>query len=381
MRIVADENIPYVREAFGRLGDVDTLPGRGMTREALTDAELLLVRSVTRVDAALLDGTPVRFVATATIGEDHIDRAWLASRGIGFSSAPGCNAESVADYMSAALLALAERHGLDLAAMSAGVVGVGNVGFRVAKRLQALGMRVVLNDPPLAEETGDPRYRPLEEALDCDLVTLHVPLEKAGPHPTHHLVDGDFIARMRPGAIFCNTARGGVARTEALLAARDSGRLRALVLDVWEREPTPDNALVPLADIATPHIAGYSFDGKVNGTRQIHAAACAFLGVDDPWDPDPLLPPPDVPEWTVDPDDPGGIHGVVRAVYDILRDDAAFRELLALPSTEQGPFFDRLRKTYPRRREFSRTRVRLARPDARVAGMIAGLGFPVEGTA
>jgi erythronate-4-phosphate dehydrogenase len=381
MRIVADENIPYVREAFGGLGEVITLPGRSLDRASLIEAELLLVRSVTKVNAALLDGTAVRFVATATIGEDHIDRAYLKEHGIGFSSAPGCNANSVADYVSVALLELAQAHGLDLSTMSAGVIGVGNVGKRVAGRLRALGLHVVLNDPPLAEATCEPAYRSLDEALACDIVTLHVPLEKGGLYPTWHLVNAGFLAKLRPGAILFNTARGPVIDTPALHAALDAKRLCAVVLDVWEGEPQPDVTLVPRVDFATPHIAGYSFDGKVNGTRQIYEAACAHLGIEAGWDPTPLLPAPEMPELVVDPAQPDALLQAVRAVYPLREDDVRFRALLDQPAEAQAAYFDRLRKDYPRRREFKCTRVSLRTPDAALARTLSGLGFQMEGVA
>ncbi len=378
MKIIADENIPYVREAFSAFGTVHTLPGRAITREALADANVLLVRSITRVDRDLLEGTPVRFVATATIGEDHVDKAYLQEKGIAFSAAPGCNAGSVCQYVTAALLSLADAFGLRLDAMTLGIVGVGNVGGRVWKAAEALGMRCMLNDPPLADKTGDPRYRPIAEILDCDIITLHTPLEKTGPYPTWHLADASFLGRMQRDGILINTARGAVADNQVVTAALQEGHLRAAVLDVWENEPHPEIALVEAAFIATPHIAGYSFDGKVNGTRQIYEALCAHLGVTPTWDPSPLLPAPECPEIRVNPDDPRAVSGAVRAVYDIMRDDAAMRGILTVPESERGAYFDRLRKEYPRRREFFNTRVRLTRSNTQVAATLSGIGFNVS---
>ncbi len=379
MKIIADENIPYVREAFAAFGAVHTMPGRAITRDALADADTLLVRSITRVNRDLLEGTPVRFVATATIGEDHVDKAYLQERGIAFSAAPGCNAGSVRQYVTAALLSLADAFEFRLDAMTLGIVGVGNVGGRVWKAAEALGMRCVLNDPPLADKTGDPRYRPVTEILDCDIITLHTPLEKGGQYPTWHLADAAFLRAMKRGSILVNTARGAVADNEAVKAALREGHLRAAVLDVWENEPNPDIALVEAAFIATPHIAGYSFDGKVNGTRQIYEALCAHLGVAPTWDPAPLLPAPECPEIWVNPDDPSAVSGAVRAVYDIMEDDAAMRGIPAVPESERGAFFDRLRKEYPRRREFFNTHARLTRPDPQLAATLSGIGFKVSG--
>lgn len=380
MKIVADENIPYVREAFSDLGDVVTVPGRAMTSETVRDADLLLVRSVTKVDAALLDGSHVRFVATATIGEDHLDKAYLEERGIVYASAPGSNANSVAEYVTSALLRLAERFGFELEGRTLGIVGVGNVGSRVLDKARVLGMPCVLNDPPLADTTGASRYRPMEELLACDILTFHVPLTRTGPYPTHHLVDEGFLARLKPGAVIINSSRGAVVKGAALARALASNHVLAAVLDVWEGEPNIDVDLLDRVFLGTPHIAGYSFDGKVNGTRQIYEAACHFLGVDAPWNPAPLLPAPDVPEVRVDGNTASvqkALSQAVYAVYDIAHDDRALRGLLSLPADERPAYFDRLRKEYPRRREFHNITARVHPSNAAVSERLAGLGFKV----
>lgn len=381
MKILADENIPYVREAFRDVGDVVTLSGRAITSDALRDVSILLVRSVTRVNAALLDGSSVRFVATATIGEDHIDKAYLARRGIGFSAAPGSNANSVAEYVVAALLVLQEQHGILLQDATLGIVGVGNVGARVAVKATALGLRCVWNDPPLARKTGDERYRPMDEILDCDIITLHVPLTLDGPDATHHLVDDTVLQRIKPGVALINTARGPVADTNALKQAIRGGRLGACVLDVWEREPDVDIGLLECVSIGTPHIAGYSFDGKVNGTRQIYEAVCRFLDMPPTWDPTPLLPKPACPQLFVRGDAPDltdAVRNAVLSVYDIRRDDAAMRRLLDIPASQRRQFFDTLRKEYPQRREFMNTRVTVLPPNERLRAKLEGIGFRIE---
>lgn len=375
MKIIVDENIPYGREAFETLGEVVLRPGRAISPEDVRDAELLLVRSITKVNAGLLEGSAVRFVATATIGEDHIDKAWLAANGIGFSSAPGCNANSVGEYIVAALLHLAEKHNLDLAGMSLGVVGVGNVGSNVARKASALGMDVVLNDPPLAEATGDDNYRPLSEIFACDFVTTHVPLTKEGPHKTVHLVDGAFLAAMKPGGFLLNTARGPVCDNGALLDGLRRGHLRGAVLDVWEGEPNLRIDVLDAVDIATPHIAGYSFDGKVNGTRQIYEAACAHLGVPATWRVEPLLPAPEHPLIALE-GAPGDLKRAVDRVYPLLEDDARMRAIKEQPEEGRAAYFDMLRKTYPRRREFQNTVV--AEADAALISRLQGIGFRVQ---
>ena len=263
MFIIADENMPFAAEAFSNLGEVRLVPGRDMKAETLRGADILAVRSVTRVDRALLDDSGVRFVGTATIGMDHVDRDWLAGRGIGFSSAPGCNAVSVAEYVTAALFVLRERLGFSLRGKKLGIVGVGNVGSRVSQRAEALGLEVIWNDPPLAASTGDSRYRPLEEIYDCDIITFHVPLDKSGPYS--YLIIcwmRTFLGRLKPGAIVFNTSRGAVADNVALEAALDSGRLAAAVLDVWEGEPSVRLSLLEKAALGTPHIAGTHMTGK-----------------------------------------------------------------------------------------------------------------------
>lgn len=377
MRILADENIPYVRDAFATLGDVETLSGRAMTPEIIRDADLLLIRSITKVNAALLDGSRVRFVATATIGEDHVDKAYLAGQGITFASAPGSNANSVGEYVAAALLEIEQAYHLPLEGKTLGIVGVGNVGKRVLAKATALGLTCVLNDPPLERATGDPRYRPIEEVLACDFVTTHVPLTKTGGDATFHLIDEAFLARMKPGAVLINSARGAVADGWALLNAIASGHLTACVLDVWEGEPEVNVALLDEVFIGTPHIAGYSFDGKVNGTRMIYEAACCFLGVSADWDPAPLLPEPECPALEVRGGDSEAVRESVRAVYAIRRDDAAMRTLLTLPEPDRAAHFDRLRKQYPRRREFHHTRVQIVPGNAKLSARLAGLGFQI----
>jgi len=379
MKILADENIPYVREAFGTLGQVTTLSGRAMNADSVKEIDLLLVRSITKVNRALLDGSSVRFVGTATIGEDHIDKACLAERGIAFASAPGSNANSVGQYLVAALLRLRRQSAFDLRGLKLGIVGVGNVGTRVLAKATALGLECVLNDPPLARQTGDPRYKPIEAILECDIVTLHVPLTRAGPDPTHHLADERFVRRMKPGGILINTSRGGVADGDALKRALDDGHLKACVLDVWEGEPKIDTHLLERVALGTPHIAGYSFDGKVNGTRMIYEAACRFLDAEPTWDPTPLLPQPECPRLLVDGNAPEALEGAVDAVYDIMQDDAAMRTILAAPEHERPKRFDRLRKEYPRRREFFNTQVVVNPAHAGLEAQLEGIGFQIGG--
>ncbi|MBY0280173.1 4-phosphoerythronate dehydrogenase [Candidatus Binatia bacterium] len=378
MRIVADENIPLAREAFGAFGDVVLAPGRKIDRAMLADADVLVVRSVTRVDEALLDGSRVRFVGTATIGTDHVDLAALARRGIAFSAAPGCNARSVAEYVVAALLALEVDLGRELRGATIGVVGVGNVGSRVATLARALGMRVLLCDPPRAErEAGFAGVSFGVVVRAADVLTFHVPLERGGDHPTRHLLDAEAIEQLRPGAIVFNSSRGGVLDDDALAIACAAGRADA-VLDVWEAEPRPSAAMLGVVRFATPHIAGYSLDGKLAGTRMIAAALAAFLGAPAP-PAETFHVPVAAPFLEVHASGRAAVRTAVERVYDLRADDARMRAALAdaggVPEA-RGAAFDRLRRDYPVRREFAGHEVRGV-VDADARETLAALGFDV----
>ncbi|MFC5696339.1 4-phosphoerythronate dehydrogenase PdxB [Pseudomonas sp. GCM10022186] len=376
MRIVADENIPLVDAFFGGLGEIRRLPGRAIDAAALADADLLLVRSVTRVDRTLLAGTPVRFVGTCTIGTDHLDLDYFHEAGIAWSSAPGCNARGVVDYVLGSLLVLAEDEGVDLASRTFGVVGAGQVGGRLVDVLRGLGWRVLVCDPPRqAAEGGD--YVDLEHILrECDVISLHTPLNAAGDHPTHHLLDKGRLERLHPGAWLINASRGAVVDNGALreLLGRRTD-LRA-VLDVWEGEPRVDVELARLCRIATPHIAGYSLDGKLRGTAQVYQAWCRASGQVERVQLDELLPAPWLDELTLDaacePD--WALATLCRAVYDPRRDDADFRRSLVGDEARRRAAFDDLRKHYPVRREIDGLRVRLKGDAPALAGIVRALG-------
>ncbi|HBZ94060.1 MAG TPA: 4-phosphoerythronate dehydrogenase PdxB, partial [Pseudomonas sp.] len=278
MYIVADENIPLLDEFFAAFGSIRRLPGRGITAADVRDADLLLVRSVTQVNRALLEGSRVRFVGTCTIGTDHLDLDYFAEAGIAWSSAPGCNARGVVDYVLGSVLTLAEREGVDPAARVYGVVGAGQVGGRLVELLRGLGWQVRVCDPPRqAAEGGD--FVSLERVIEeCDVISLHTPLQRGGAHPTWHLLGAAQLAQLRHGAWLINASRGPVVDNAALrelLLDRESVHA---VLDVWEGEPQVDLQLADLCTLATPHIAGYSLDGRQRGTAQIYQALCRYLG-------------------------------------------------------------------------------------------------------
>lgn len=378
--ILADENIPFAREAFGTLGEVRLSHGRRITRDHLRDVDLLVVRSITRVDEPLLAGTRVRFVGTATSGSDHVVIDDLARLGIAFSSALGCNANAVAEYMAAAWLTMARRRTCTLAGRRVGVIGAGHVGALVVDKVRALGMVPVLNDPPKARETGSDAYRPIDELLDCDIITCHTPLTYDGSDPTYRLIGERFFSRLKPGAWFCNAGRGEVVDEAALGRALDAGRLDAAILDVWDHEPAIDGPLVARVDIGTPHIAGYSLEGKLNGTAMVYDAACRFLGVEPSWNAASAAPPPPVPQITIAAagrDEVDVLTEAVTAVYPIARDCDALRRTAEMTPVERGQVFDDLRRRYPTRREFRQTAVAVTGGSSAMVGTLRGLQFRV----
>lgn len=356
LTIVADENIPALEPLFGDLGRLVRCPGRTLSREDLQQADILLVRSVTRVDQTLLEGTPVRFVGTATIGTDHVDLPWLAEQGIGFSSAPGSNADSVVEYVLSSLLHLAAERSFDLFEKVVGILGVGNVGGRLQRRLEAMGIRVMLCDPPRAHREGKDHFVDLPTLLQqSDILSLHVPLVTTGPWPSHHLLNEDTLGLLKPDAILLNTGRGAVIDNGALLRLKEQRPDLSLVLDVWEHEPVIDPRLAARCAIATPHIAGYALDGKIRGSWMLYRALCEFLGRRASIPLERVLPAAAVSELGLASG--SDLLTPVRLVYDPFRDDRALRATLALPEEQRGAAFDQLRRNYPERREFATLKV------------------------
>lgn len=376
MRILADENIPLIDAFFSAFGEVRRLPGRAIDRATLEDAEVLLVRSVTRVDDGLLEGSRVRFVGTCTIGTDHLDLDYFRQRGIAWASAPGCNARGVVDYVLGSLLSLAERQGVELASRCYGVVGAGQVGGRLVEVLRGLGWRVRVCDPlRQAAEGGD--FVDLPTLLgECDVVSLHTPLTREGAHPTWHLLGRERLAQLRPGSWLINASRGAVVDNRALRETLGERSDLQAVLDVWEGEPQVDVALAGLCHIATPHIAGHSLDGKWRGTAQVYRAFCEHLGVPPSVQLDELLPPPWLGEVGLEggADPAWALAMLCRAVYDPRRDDADFRRSLDGDEQARRTAFDALRKHYPPRREIDGLRVRLAGEALLLRQMVRALG-------
>lgn len=341
-QIVADDRIPFLQGALEPYCDVTYLPGGRIDRDAVRNADALIIRTRTRCNAELLEGSNVRLITTATIGFDHIDTDYVEKSGITWFNAPGCNASSVRQYIASALLSLAEKHGFALAGKTLGVVGVGHVGKLVADLGERWGMRVLRNDPPRAAAEGAAGFSSLEETVrEADFLTFHVPLDNT----TRGMADARLIGMMKPAAFLLNASRGEVVRGDALKAALRRRKIAGAVLDVWENEPEIDRELLDLADYGTPHIAGYSTDGKANGTAACVRNTAAFFGLEAlrNWAPETIPAPPEIVEAA------SGISGqaarkfVLDQYYDIAEDDRALRNA---PET-----FEMLRGGYRVRRE------------------------------
>ncbi|TBW59149.1 4-phosphoerythronate dehydrogenase PdxB [Marinobacter halodurans] len=362
MLIVADENIPLLDRFFDEIGSIRRVAGREMEPQDVADADILLVRSVTRVDRHLLEGSRVKFVGTATIGTDHVDVDWLAEQGIAFASAPGCNAASVAEYVLSVLSIHAEERGEDdWSDLSVGIIGAGNVGQALGRRLTRLGFTVKISDPPRQRIEGEGGFCDLEDVLACDIVTLHTPLTQDGDYPTHHLLNADRLRALTGRQLLINTSRGGVVDTQALLARLQAGDAPQVVLDVWEGEPGVDPDLARAVWLMTPHIAGYSLEGKVGGTEMIYRALCHFLGLPARKQAGQFMADPALSKlsFTSSATALDAAHVAIRACYDVRRDAARYRRVLALPEDGRARAFDAMRRDYPVRREFSSVKIQL----------------------
>ena len=323
MRVVVDDKIPYLQESLQTIADVVALPAASITAEAVQDADALIVRTRTRCDASLLRGSKVRFIATATIGYDHIDTAWCERNGVYWTNAPGCNASSVCQYVRCALLLMERERYISLSGSTLGIVGVGHVGSLVKQMAEELGMKTLCCDPPAAKRgVRGMDHTMAELAEQCDAITFHVPLVHEGCHPTFHLADEAFFASLVRKPLILNTSRGEVVDTEALKHALKEHRIRQAVVDVWEHEPDIDVELLSLARITTPHIAGYSADGKARAAQMSLDALCRFFAL---------------------PSVKAGVPPECDTPYDV---DADSIRLKQSPAT-----FEQQRGNYPLRRE------------------------------
>lgn len=330
MKIIVDDKIPYIREKLAMLtDDVVYLRGADINAEDVRDADALIVRTRTRCNRQLLEGSKVQFVATATIGFDHIDTNYMAEAGITWTNCPGCNAGSVAQYLECSLLLLQQQKGLVLHDATIGIVGCGHVGSKVKAVAERLGMRVLVCDPLL----GDPSFVSLNTIEhEADVITFHVPLTREGQYATYHMADDDFFHRILRVPYIINTSRGEVVDNVALLQALEEGRVRDAILDVWESEPNVNLNLLNRVFIGTPHIAGYSADGKVNADNMVIDALCQHFGLSHPGR---ILPPPLPADLAVG-----------QSALDYYNPLIDSEKLKNNPST-----FEFLRNNYPIRRE------------------------------
>ena len=354
MNIFIDENIPYAEDFFAELGNITRFAGRELTAEQVSVADILLVRSITKVNSQLLNQAKnLSFVGTATIGEDHIDKTLLQQIGITFTSAPGCNAISVAEYVISSLYVLSEKYNFNLLDKTVSIIGVGNIGKALQNKLMALGINLLLCDPERDQTEED--FVDLEYALThADIVTFHTPLTSTGKSPTFHLLNEENIHLLKQDVCLINASRGEVIDNQALLAEairreKQNELPLKLVLDVWENEPTPLFELIKYTDIASAHIAGYSLEGKARGTEMLYQSVCQHLNLPIVKRLDKLLPVPSVTNLVLNNEyqSETQLKAAIHLVYDPRRDDALFRNLLA----KNG--FDWLRKNYPIRREWS----------------------------
>jgi len=348
MRILADENIPGLEESFGNFGNILRRKGREICNEDVKHADVLLVRSITRVDEQLLAGSKIRFVGSATIGIDHMNTDYLQQAGIHWCHAPGCNADAAAQYTLAMILLAAQKANLDLTSMAAGIVGVGNVGSRLQKMLPILGVQKVLAcDPPLAR-TGQSDLVNMQQIVNCDLISFHVPLTDGGQYPTRFLGDQKFFSALKPGALVINSSRGKVLEAGALHEWLNQCHGH-VALDVWPNEPCIDTALLNKVLVGTPHVAGYSLEGKLNGTRMLFRQ---FLDWQNIRATEPLAPIAPAPE-IISVHATESLEQVILTACPVAKDERQMRAALQLQGRINATEFDALRRDYPIRRDFA----------------------------
>ena len=375
MKIFYDENMPFAAEFFQDFGYLTPFSGRDLTAEQVESADVLLVRSITKVNESLLSkNSALKFVGTATIGFDHIDQAYLISRNVAFTSAPGCNAVSVAEYVISSLVVLAERYQLKLLDMTVGIVGAGNTGSRLSEKLTSLGIKHVLSDPFLASDPLDNRkFVDLDEALKCDVISLHVPKTMQGEHSTFHLLNEQRLTKLSQEQILINACRGEVIDNHALLNLKQSGHALKVVLDVWENEPNILDELISYCEITTAHIAGYSLEGKARGTEMLYRALCQHLNVPVEKSLENFLPESGINQIEINQQfDEILLNQLVKIVYDVRRDDGLFRQQIGYQHINRHAF-DHIRKTYPARREFSS--IQLVMTEQAQCDVLHQLGF------
>lgn len=373
IKIIADNKIPYLKGALEPFADMVYLPGADIKREDVKDADALIIRTRTKCNAQLLEGSSVKYIATATIGFDHIDREYCAENDIQWTNAPGCNSSSVQQYVATVLLHLAVKYEISLRDKIIGIIGVGNVGKKIKALAESLGMTALLNDPPRARAEGDEQFVTLEKVIqESDFITLHVPLNQNEPDKTYHLLDEKTLSWIKEDAFLINTSRGPVVDNQALKQILGYRLIHGAVLDVWENEPDIDEALLNLLEIGTPHIAGYSRDGKANGTAMSVQKISRFfdLGI-DAWYPSEIETPgnTDVAIMAENKSYEQIIHQAVKLTYDITYDDQKLRKDIG--------GFEKQRGDYPVRREFNHYKITIPDGDPFVSKALNDMGFGV----
>jgi len=374
MKIIIDNKIPYIKGALEPYGEVVYLPGNRTTSDVVKDADALITRTRTSCSRDVLEGSRVKFIATATIGFDHIDTEYCKAEGIEWTNAPGCNAESVNQYIASALCSFSRRRGYVLKDKTIGIVGVGQVGSRVAKTCEILGMKVLLNDPPRERVEELSQFVSLKTIQEeADIISFHVPLNMEGTDRTHHMVNREFLQGLKNKALIINTCRGEVFETRAVREAKQSGALKGIIIDCWENEPELDLGLLNLVDYGTSHIAGYSKDGKAKGTKMSVRAISSFfgLGIDD-WQPAGVEPPSN-PVIELDGSKKNAeqvLADAILSTYEIESDDKALRDNPRL--------FEQLRGDYPVRREFGCYSVRAMNVNDEILRQLTKLGFKLD---
>ncbi len=373
MKIIIDDKIPYIKGALETVAEVIYLPGNKTTPEIVKDADAIITRTRTICNEKLLKGSSVKFIATATIGYDHIDTAYCKQAGIEWTNAPGCNAESVNQYIASALFSWSMNKRTDLAGKTIGIVGVGQVGSRIAKTCEILEMNVLLNDPPRARAEGARKFVSIKTIQDeADIITFHVPLIMTGIDTTIHMVDKKFLLNVRKKPLIINSCRGEVFNSEDVFNTLKSGNISGLIIDCWENEPNINLELLKLVDIGTPHIAGYSKDGKANGTKMSVQAVSKFfkLGLDD-WQPE-KVEAPENPLIEIDGTQRREYSILAEAIlstYNIENDDDALRSSPEL--------FEKLRGDYPVRREFNSFNIKTKNIEKETILKLEKLGFKI----
>jgi len=379
LKLIVDENIALAADIFNQFGDVKLVSGRYITNSLLKDIDILIVRSITNVDEGLLKNTPVKFVGTATIGTDHIDLDYLKKNNIIFADAKGCNAFSVAEYVVAALLNFSVKYDFSLKDKSIGIIGVGNVGSKVATFAEALGMDVLLNDPPLQRNGDKTNFVELDEILKCDIVTLHVPLNPKGIDKTHHLFDKKILSRLKNDTILINSSRGAVINNLDLYDSIEKKNLK-VVLDVWENEPEINVELINKVLIGTPHIAGYSYEGKVNGTKMIYDSLCKFLEAGKSFSFELETPQNSIKQFDEFNKHEIGLNDLISNIYSIQDDDNRMRKIIVMNKNERIKDFDLQRKNYPKRREFNNYTISANKLSSQIRKILTALRFNLEHT-